>query len=45
MAEEEYLNSQRKGGMVHLEWENNTQPERIVLIEPPKSTISVKADR
>ena len=36
MAEEEYLNSQGKGGMVHLERENNTQPERIVLIEPPK---------
>ena len=36
MAEEEYLNSQRKGGMVHFEWENNTQPERIVLIESPK---------
>ena len=36
MAEEEYLNSQRKGGMVHLEWENNTQPERIALTEPPK---------
>ena len=36
MAEEEYLNSQGKGGMVHLEWENNTQPERIALIESPK---------
>ena len=36
MAEEEYLNSQGKGGMVHLEQENNTQPERIALIEPPK---------
>ena len=36
MAQEEYLNSQRKGGMVHLEWENNTQPERIVLTEPQK---------
>ena len=35
-AEEEYLNSQRKGGMVHLERENNTQPERIVLTEPQK---------
>ena len=36
MAEEEYLNSQGKGGMVHLEWENNTQPERVALVEPPK---------
>ena len=36
MAEEEYLNSQGKGGMVHLERENNAQSERIALIEPPK---------
>ena len=36
MAEEEYLNSQGKGGIVHLEWENNTQPERVALVESPK---------
>ena len=42
MAEEEYLNSQRKGGMVHLELENNTRPERIVLTEPPKVPPALK---
>ena len=42
MAEEEYLNSQRKGGMVHSERENNTQPERIVLTEPPKVPPTLK---
>ena len=36
MAEEEYLNSQRKGGMVNSEPGNNTQPEKIVLSETPK---------
>ena len=42
MAEEEYLNSQRKGGMVHLERENNTQPEKIVLTETPKVPPTLK---
>ena len=36
MAEEEYLNSQGKGGMVHLEWENNTQPKKVALVETRK---------
>ena len=36
MAEEEYLNSQGKGAMVHLERENNTQPKRVALVETPK---------
>ena len=36
MAEEEYLNSQGKGGTVHLEWENNTQPKKVALVETPK---------
>ena len=45
MAEEEYLNSQGKGGMVHLERENNTQPGRVALVEPPKvPPASMQAD-
>ena len=45
-AEEEYLNSQGKGGMVHLEWENNTQPKRVALVETPKVPLtSTQADK
>ena len=45
MAEEEYLNSQRKGRTVHLEREGNTQPEKLVLVEIPKvPQRSIQAD-
>ena len=36
MAEEEYLSRKGKGMMVHLEWENNMQPDKLALGEIPK---------
>ena len=36
MAEEEYLNSRGKGGMVYLEQETDSQSRKILLGEPPK---------
>ena len=36
MAEEEYLNSQGKGRMVHLKRENDSQPKKVALVETPK---------
>ena len=36
IAEEEYLNSQGKGRVVHLERENSAQPKKVALAETPK---------
>ena len=45
MAEEVYLNSQGKGRTVHLEWEEDTQPEKVELVEIQNKTADVSMDR
>ena len=35
MAEEEYLNSQGKERTVHLEQEKDSQPRKVLSVEPP----------